>query len=78
MRQAMPSDSDSLTVKLMARLVDRRASHFDRIMLRALVRAAIDVTLSGQDFNDADALVAVEYALRDALAMVVPTQAIPL
>jgi hypothetical protein len=63
---------DSLTKQIMGRMVDHRASVFSKIVLRAAVRAAIDVTLSRHEYDDPEALEAVEDTLRNALAMVRP------
>lgn len=74
--QPMTVSSDSMTAALMTRLVDRRASVFDRIILRALIRAAIDVTCEERHLSDITAeqhtevLQTIEQTVRDALAMV--------
>jgi hypothetical protein len=68
--------SDSLTVALMTRIVDRRASVFSRIVLRSLIRAAIDVTCEERMFGEVSPdeyetiLATIEQTVRDALKMV--------
>ncbi len=47
------NDSDSMTKRLMERICDRRASFASKLILRAAVRAAIDLTCSGENIvND--------------------------
>lgn len=72
----MTTSSESLTAVLMSRLVDRRASVFLRIVLRSMIRAAIDVTCEEYRIGEItpeqheEILQAIEETVRDALKMV--------
>ena len=65
------SRPDTVTRAMLDRLVKSRASVLDKVVLLAMIRAAIDVTMAGDELFSEDALGAVEETIRSALAMVV-------
>ena len=65
------SRPDTVTRAMFDRLVKSRASVLDKVVLLAMIRAAIDVTMAGDELFSEDALGAVEETIRSALAMVV-------
>ncbi len=48
------SDSDSMTRRIMERICDRRAGYGTKVVMRSLVRAAIDRAWSEVDGTDAE------------------------
>jgi len=60
-----------MTRSLFDRLVKRKASPFSKIVLLAMIRSAIDVTMANGETLDDESLGAVEETIREALSCVV-------